>query len=309
MKHIALILILLTGFAGVSAQSRANGLIFTLRTDRERYALGENVMVSSVWENTSKKKVKIPTSPMIGHVRVFDDESKQEVQYHGIYACGTAGTQTIPAGEKFQVDNILNYFLYPDYDLTKPGRYTVRLDRGSCCTDEAGPQASFEIVRLDEEALKRKREKALGGDETALQILSTHGDESVVPVLGDLVKSPNEKTRQIVYQALLILNTEKSMHILGEAATAKLQVIEKQTLLMSLREMKPLPNPSLIPYLRKLLEDDYVGGYIISQKPGEPPKKYKLYTVRKAAVSVLKRFNIDVQVVEEEEMKENVGGR
>lgn len=316
MKKIALLSILLLSVIGLSAQGEADknssypsGLILTIRTDKPRYAVGEEVRVTLTWENPTKKKQKLATSPMTGHVLVFNKDTNQEVVYNGMWACGTGSTQVIAARDKFQVDNVLNAFIYPDRDLTKPGRYVVRLNSGSCCRDEPGPSAEFEVVRLDEEALREEREKAANGDKLAVQVLAAHGDASAVPVLGQLVKSSEEQTRRMAYQALLILNTEESMAILGERANAQIPVHERMSLVRSLVEMKPEPKASLIPFMLTLLKDPFVGGTSTTQKPGEKPRTFKLYIFRRNASLILKRFNIDAQVVEEEEVIEPVANK
>lgn len=308
MKQIILVLIFLAGGVSAFAQEpiaensteSKNALQFRIKTDKPRYALGETVGFVMTWQNTSKKDYEMPMSPSMDIVSVFNAETKKELQYKGGIACGEISYKTLAAGEKVEIRSVLNNFIYPNFDLTSPGRYTIKLGSSD---SNSGRDASFEIFRLDETALETEREKAVGGDKNALQILAAHGDDKVVISLAEIIKNGNEETRRTVYQALVMLNTENSMRILAETATTNLPPLEKTAILRSIYEMKAEPNPSVIFYMRKLLDDNWVNGTMTSQAPNESPKTYKLYTIRKYAYLILKRFNIETPTVYEEEVK------
>jgi len=307
MKQIILIFIFLAGCVSVFSQESVtentteskNALQFTITTDKTRYALGETVGFVMTWKNTSKKNYEMPMSPSMGIVSVFNAETNYAVPYRGAIACGEISYKTLAVGEKFEIRSELNNFIYPNFELTSPGRYTIKLGSSDSNSER---DASFEIFRLDETGLEAEREKATAGDKKALQILAAHGDDKVVNSLAEIIKNGNEEMRRTVYQALVMLNTENSMRILAETATTNLPPLEKTAILRSILEMKAEPNPSVIFYMRKLLDDNWVNGTMTSQAPNEPPKTYKQYTIRKYAYFILKRFNIEAPTVYEEEV-------
>ncbi len=307
MKQITLIIILLLGGISLSAQEtvKKDPLQLSVATDKTRYALGETVNYVITWQNISKKKIKMETSPSMGMVSVFDAETGKELRYTGGIACGYSSYRPLAAGEKFEIKGQLNNFIYSNFDLTKPGRYAISLGSSYNGFDPKSERtALFEIVGLDAAALESGREKAVAGDLNALQILAAHGDDKVVNSLAEIIKNGNEETRRTVYQALMMLNTEDSMRILAETATTNLPPLEKSFILSLIYEMKAAPNPSVIPSMRKLLDDNWVNGTMTLQPPNEAPKKYKLYTIRKYAYMILKRFNIEAPTVYEEEVKQ-----
>lgn len=309
MRIIFLSAIFLLCFSFVFAQNKdektkGSDLQFTLSTDKPRYALGETVTVTLTWKNTGKKELKIETSTMMGAVSVFDETEKKVVPYRGMIACGTGGELKIPAGEKFELQNVPNYFLFPNYDLTKPGRYLIKAGLSNESDEEAWKNdgtgnssalTAIEIFRLDASALEAEREKAAAGNKRAIQILAAHRDESLIFSLAELAKSTDEEMRKFVYRALLVINTDNSLRLLAEtAATGKIPGWEKTGILRDLLEMKPLPNPVIIPSLERLLKDDYVGGYTSTvPQAGETPRRYKEYTVRKMAYFILQKLGTE----------------
>ena len=296
-----------------SESADPSGLSFNLRTDKDRYVLGEPVIVTLSWQNATDKDFEVMTTTMMDAVSVYNEEAKKDLPYRGMIACGSAGFKNIAAQEKFELRNVINDFLFPNFDLTKPGRYQVKSTysssdfekRKNFWTGQISSAATFDIIRLDELSLNREREKAIAGNKLALQILAAHGDEVIVSSLAELIKSSDKETRERVYRTLLILNTENTIRMLAEAATANIPPQEKLSILVSLHDIKPTPNAVVISYMEKLLDDSYVGGYSTTQNEGEAPRKYKQYTVRKWAYFVLKKLNIETQVVYEEEMKED----
>lgn len=319
MKQIILTTILLTGFISSFAQNQNNlepaastGLSFTLLTNKDRYALGERIIVTLTWQNTTNKDFEIRMTPMIDGVSVYDEETKKELPYRGMIICGGGANKNITASEKFELQNAVNDFLYPNFDLTKPGRYTVKSTyssnniekRKNFWTGQLSSTATFEVFRLDEATLNRIREKAVAGDKQALQVLAAHGDEIIIPTLAELIKSKDKDIRETVYQALLIINTDNSIRLLAEATNANIPPQEKLNILRALFEAKPTPNPVVIPYMEKLLTDNYVGAHSTTNNEGEPSRRFKQFTVRKWAYYVLQKLNIETQVVYEEEVKE-----
>jgi hypothetical protein len=319
MRQIALITFILINVHYCFAQNKAvptappsDSLSFAVSADKQIYALSETVTVTLVWKNLSKQDFEIMATTMMSAVNLYEEEMKKELTYQGIIACGTSGKLKIAAGENFVLENVLNFFRFPSFDLSEPGSYTVKASysstdfekRPNFWSGKLDASTSFQIVRLDETALDREREKALTGDKRALQILAAHRDEAIIPALEEQIKNSDKETRETIYRALLILNTDTSIRILAEAATGKIAPPEKLSILRLLHEMKPSPNAVVIPYMEKLLADEYVGGYSTTNKEGEPPRRYKLYTVRKWAYSLLKKLGVEANVVEEEEIKE-----
>lgn len=313
MLNRLFLLLFLTVLVQAAVFAQAGSLGFTIRTDKERYVLGEPVNVTITWQNVTDKNFEIATHTMMEAVSVFDEAAKKELQYRGVIACGKGGRKKLAAGEKMQLQNVLNHFLFPNYDLNTPGRYSVKSSYSSnnfdkqkdFWTGQVTASATFEIVKLDEDELNSIRERALEGDKQALQILAAHQDETIVPALAGLIKTSNKELRETIYRALFVINTDVSVRVLPEILASKIPPEEKLIILRSLHDMKPSPNPVIIPYLEKMLSDDYVGGYVGTQKEGEPPKRYKVYTIRKWASFTLKKLGIETNTVFEEEIAEN----
>lgn len=321
MKQIILITILLAGFIISFAQNQINlvavaptSLNFTIHTNKDRYALGEKFIVTLIWQNTTNKDFEMSMTSMMDGVSIYDEETKKDLPYGGVIVCGGGVNKNIAASEKLELQNVVNDFLFPKFDLTKLGRYTVKSTyssnniekRKDFWTGQLTATASFEVYRLDERALNQIREKAAAGDKHTIQVLAAHSDEIIIPSLAELIKNKDKEVRETVYQALLMINNDNSIRLLAEATTSNMPPQEKLRILMALSETKPMPNPVIIPYMEKLLTDNYVGGHSTTNNEGESPRRFKQYTVRKWAYYVLKKLNIEMQVVYEEEVKEEV---
>lgn len=321
VKHekIIFIIFLLAGFTNSFAQNQVNSesvtstdLGFTVHTNKDRYALGEPIIVTLTWQNKTDKDFEMRMTTMMNAVSIYDEETKKDLSYLGFIVCGSGANKIIAAREKFEIQNNVNDFLFPNYELTKPGRYTVRSSyssnniekRKNFWTGKVSAAATFEVFRLDEATLDQIRDKAITGDKLALQILAAHGDEIVIPSLAELAKSKDQTIRERVYRTLLTINTENSIRLLAEMTTANIPPQEKLGIIMSFYYTKPMPNPVVIPYMEKLLTDNYFDFATLTDREGEPPRRFKYYIIRKRAHEVLKKLNIEIPVIYEEEIKE-----
>lgn len=307
------LLLILAISVHMTSLAQENPLGFSIRTDKERYILGETVSVTITWQNITDKDFEIATHTMMEAVTLFDETAKKELQYRGWIACGKGGRQKLVAGGKMQLQNVLNHFLFPNYDLNKPGRYSVTSSYSSnnfdkqkdFWTGQVIASATFEIVRLDDDELNLIRDRALEGDKQALQILAAHHDETIVSALSGLIKTNDKELRETIYRALLMINTDASVRVLAEILASRILPEEKLNILRSLHDMKPSPNPVIIPFLEKMLTDDYIGGYFSTQNEGEPPRRYKVYIIRKWTSFTLKKLGIETNTVYEFEVPEN----
>jgi HEAT repeat protein len=115
-----------------------------------------------------------------------------------------------------------------------------------------------------------------------------------------LTKNDQINVRKLAYQALANMGSDESLRALAEAAVVEPVSMEKVNILFLLKE---LPNPVVIPYLKTMLKDDYVGGFTTTQRDGGKPVRYRVYMVRKWAYVVLKELGVDIPTVYEEEIK------
>ena len=111
---------------------------------------------------------------------------------------------------------------------------------------------------------------------------------------GIVLGNPNHK-------ALANIGTDESIRSLAEAAAGEPLPMEKVKILFILRELR---NPVVIPYLKTMLKDEYVGGYTTTSRDGGKPVRYRVYTVRKWAYVVLKELGLDIPTVYEEEIRQ-----
>ena len=105
----------------------------------------------------------------------------------------------------------------------------------------------------------------------------------------------------MAYRALANIGTDESIRALAEAVTREPLPAEKTNILMSFKELR---NPVVIPYVRTMLKDEYVGGYTTTRGPGGKSVRFRVYMVRKWAYVLLKELGVDIPTVYEEEIKQ-----
>ena len=311
MKHILalLVLLLLVIFPSEIVVGKPDQLVYSIRTDKEHYILGESVTVTSSWQNVTSKDYRIETW-LMEPIEVYYENQDTPIPFKGIILDGTSGYMPLRSGQKFETSYVINNFFGPNYAVDKPGTYILKSTYVSNNHEKRpnfwtgvinAPTVSFTVTGLAEKELAEQRTKLLSGDSQAIQIVAAHRDEASIPLLIKLTKNGEITVRKTAYQALANIASNESIRSLAEAAAGEPVPMEKVNLLFLLRELR---NPVVIPYLRSMLKDEYVGGWVTTQKDGGKSVRYREYTVRKWAYIVLKELGVDIPTVYEEEIKQ-----
>lgn len=290
------------------ASGNPDQLVYSIRTDKDHYILGESVVVTFSWQNVTSKDFRIETW-LMEPIEVFYESQAIPIPFKGIISDGTSGYMRLRSGQKFERSYVINNFFGPNYAVDRPGTYILKSTyvsynhekRRNFWTGVINAQTiSFTVTKLAEQELDEQRTKLRSGDSQAIQIVAAHRDEASIPLLVQLTRNGEITVRKMAYQALANIGTDESIRSLAEAALAEPVPMEKVIILFILRELR---NPVVIPYLKHMLKDEYVGGYVTFQKNGGKPIRYREYTVRKWAYVVLKELGVDIPTVYEEEIK------
>ena len=285
-----------------------NQLLYSIRTDKEHYILGESVTVTFSWQNVTAKDFRIE-SWLMEPIEVFYENQEARIPYKGIIIDGTPGYMLLPSRQKIEKSYVINNFLDPNYAVDKSGTYILKSTYVSSYYRKRknfwigtinAPAIAFKVRMLAEKELAEYRAKILNGDTGAIQIIAAHHDEASIPLLTKLTKNDEITIRQMAYKALANIGSDESIRSLAEAAIVEPLPMEKVKILFILRELR---NPVIIPYLKSMLKDEYVGGYVTAQRDGGESIRYRVYTVRKWAYVVLKELGLDIPTIYEEEMK------
>jgi len=283
-------------------------LVYSIRTDKEHYILGESVTVTFSWQNLMSKDYRIETW-LMEPIEVYYENQDTPIPFKGIILDGTSGYMPLRSGQKFETSYVINNFFGPNYAVDKPGKYILKSTYVSNNHEKRrnfwtgvinAPTLSFTVARLAEKELAEQRTKILGSDSLAIQIVAAHHDEASVPLLIKLTKNDQISVRKMAYQALANIGSDESIRSLAEAAVGEPLPMEKVNILFMLRELR---NPVVIPSLTSMLKDEYIGGYVTAQGNGMKPVRYRVYMVRKWAYVVLKELGVDIPTVYEEEIK------
>jgi HEAT repeat protein len=283
-------------------------LVYSIRTDKDHYILGESVVVTFSWQNVTSKAYRIETW-LMEPIEVFYENQETRIPFRGIISDGTSGYMPLRSGQKFERSYVINNFFGPNYAVDKPGTYILKSTYVSNNHEKRrnfwtgvinAPTVSLTVTRLAEKELAEQRTKILSSDSRAIQIVAAHHDEASIPLLIKLTKDDQINVRKMAYQALANIGSAESVRSLAEAAVGEPVPMEKVNILFLLKELK---NPVVIPYLQTMLKDDYVGGFTTTQRNGGKPVRYRVYMVRKWAYVVLKELGVDIPTVYEEEIK------
>lgn len=283
-------------------------LVYGIRTDKDHYILGESIIVTFSWQNATSRDFEIETW-LMEPIEVFYESQAARIPFKGIISDGTPGYVLLPSRRKIESSYVINNFFGPNYAIDKPGRYILKSTyvsrhfrkRKNFWTGTINaPVIDFKVTMLAANELAEYRAKILNGDTRAIQIVAAHRDEASIPPLVTLTKNREITVRQVAYQALANIGTDESIRSLAEAAVGEPLPMEKVKILFILKELR---NPVVIPYLKGLLKDEYVGGYVTTQRDGGRSVRYKVYMVRKWAYVVLRELGVDVPTVYEEEIK------
>ncbi len=293
--------------SGVATGS-ADQLVYSIRTDKDHYILGESVVVTFSWQNITTKDFRIETW-LMEPIEVFYENQEIRIPFKGIISDGTSGYMPLRSGQKFERSYVINNFFGPDYAVDKPGTYILKSTyvsynhekRRNFWTGVINAQTvSVTVKRLAEKELAEQRAKLLSADSQAIQIVAAHHDEASIAQLVKLTKGDQINVRKMAYQALANIGSDESIRSLAEAAVGEPVPMEKVNILFLLRELR---NPVVIPSLKTMLKDDYVGGFTTTQRDGGKPVRYRVYMVRKWAYVVLKELGVDIPTVYEEEIR------
>jgi hypothetical protein len=300
--------LLCLSFPSEIALGNPNQLGYGISTDKERYILGESIAVTFSWQNATSRNFSIE-SWLMEPIEVSYGDQETRIPFKGIISCGTPGYELLRSRQKIEKSYVINNFFGPNYAVSKPGRYVLRSTYASSYYRKrnnfwigtiSAPAISFEVRTLTEKELAEYRPRISSGDFQAIQIVAAHRDEASIPSLVTLTKSAETTTRQMAYQALANIGSDESIRSLAEAAVEETLPMEKVKILFSLKE---LHNPVVIPYLKRMLTDTYVGALVTTRRDGKVIR-YKDYTVRRWAYVVLKDLGVEVPTVYEEEIKQ-----
>ena len=308
-RLLVLSFLLCLGFpAGIVSGSPAP-LVYLISTDKETYILGESVKVTFSWENLTSKDLKIE-SWLTGPIEVFFENQQTRIPFKGIIGDGIPGWRVARSRQKLEQSYIINNFIAPEYAFDRPGEYRItstyvsryyQKRKNFWIGEIAAPDVSFKVRTLGETELDQYRTKIPSGDSQAIQIVAAHRDTASIQPLVILTDSHDVAIRQMAYRALANIGTDESIRALAEAVTREPLPAEKTNILMSFKELR---NPVVIPYVRTMLKDEYVGGYTTTRGPGGRLVRYRVYLVRKWAYLLLKELGVDIPTVYEEEIKQ-----
>jgi len=286
-----------------------NQLVYSIRTDKEHYILGESVIVTFSWQNVTSKDFRIESWLMEPIELVFENQETR-IPFKGIISDGTPGYMLLSSRQKIEQSYVINNFFDPHYAIDKPGQYRLTSTYASSYYKKRknfwigvieAPAITFKVTTLGEKELAEYRAKILSGDTHAIQIVAAHRDEASIPLLVKLTNNREITIRRMAYKALANIGTDESIRSLAEAAVGEPLPMERVNILFMFRELR---NPVVIPYLKSMLKDEYVGGYVSSQTDGRKSVRYKVYLVRKWAYVVLRELGVDIPTVYEEEIKQ-----
>ena len=204
-------------------------LVYSIRTDKEHYTLGESVTVTSSWQNVTSKDFRIE-SWLMAPIEVYYENQETPIPFKGIILDGTSGYMPLRSGQKFETSYVINDFFGPNYAVDKPGTYILKSTYVSNNPEKRrnfwtgvinAPTVSFTVTGLAEKELAEQRTKILSTDSQAIQIVAAHRDEASIPLLIKLTKNSEITVREKAYQALANIGSDESIRSLAEAAVGE----------------------------------------------------------------------------------------
>ena len=141
LRPAVVVVALLSTALAEGAPVEKDGLRLVVTTDQESYTIGEPVLVKVAWTNLTDGQLVIRSWDGLSNApgRMGGDESeplydfaiyfggKERVSYRSDIACGPPGRWVLPPRETIQQQHDVS----DTYDLTRPGRYTIRVIYGS----------------------------------------------------------------------------------------------------------------------------------------------------------------------------------
>jgi hypothetical protein len=129
-----------------------HGLRLVVSSDKSTYAVGEPVHVRLVWTNAGREELRIPIwrgaqmgetaarhdagEPTLYALSIYYD-GKDRIPYGGVIGCGPDRGLKIPPGETRDTE----FAIQDAYDLSRPGRYVVRVACAGFNYESAPPHA------------------------------------------------------------------------------------------------------------------------------------------------------------------------
>jgi hypothetical protein len=286
---------------------------YSMSVEKNTYAVGEPIAVTFKLTNVSSASRKI--QKWIGPFGGFSEaialyylhNGKQErVPYRGVCADGPPSYMVLKANQSRQEDYVINNLIFPAYTLEKEGEYLLRSTYFSSANEDnkdafngtlRAEDVKIELVRLGGRKLRRIHRELSGGKHEAMAIVAMHRDARAIPLLAKLCSSDEPETRKLTHAALGIIGTDEALHALGKAVSNEPDYSQRIEITRIFADSGKMIT---VPYLEKLLEDDY------KSVIGMDGKRYYQYTVRKWASMALNKLGITDDTTYLEEFKEKI---
>jgi len=196
--------------------SPAKDLQFSVRTEKQSYWLGEQVLVTVAWKNGTGQPVRLRDwlGWQSGAFAVY--HGSQRLEYRCLcleYVSGPPSRVLKPRQEYAETIDIAQC-----YDLQSEGSYTVHAEYldNPTTRDTSVPHArvDVELARASDQELERLRPLAAASDSFAIRVLGAHRDRQAIPALEKAIEAPGEDVRGDATVALARIGTAEAIGVL-----------------------------------------------------------------------------------------------
>ncbi|HUT28439.1 MAG TPA: HEAT repeat domain-containing protein [Sedimentisphaerales bacterium] len=292
---------------------------YSISVEKNTHAIGEPIAVTFKLTNVSSSSQKIQKwrGPLagvgVGKPDEFDfavyriiDANLARMDYCGMFMDGPPSYMILNSGAGWQETYIINFFLFPAYSLTEPGEYLMKSNYFSSPYNEDSDafvgvlhaqDVKIKVVKLGSKQLRKVRRQLSEGKSGAIPIAALHRDNKAVPSLSKFCSNEDPSDRRRAHKALSVIGSDEALTALGQAASAESEYTMRVEITRLLADSG---NSLVVPYLKKLLHDDY------KSVVGIDGKRYYQYTVRKWASMALNKLGVTDDTTYLEELKEKI---